>query len=326
MIKRVEITQDIQDLLCNAIVPCETFQTQANPAASCSKLPSRCSSGYYWVRNSNGTVVQVYCDVTRQCCGGHALLTSIWPMLPTNAPRHGGKSHHPGGCVGGRLLQQVVAVAWHISVPTTSPTLIFVVDWLGISLVTRVHFVVVLLPPWTSTMSTVWASHTALHDSTSGRLPLPLGRQTGSATCRCTNTANTNFINVPSYVSQDYFCETGTPVFTNLPGIFYSNDPLWDGQGCGATITCCQFNTPPWFCKQLPQATTVNIEVRICAGHGYSDIDTPVELVEIYIHWLYYCIPAYTNVMFWRSHLVSLILSVCLIPMPHPSCFQATGV
>ena len=65
--------------------------------------------------------------------------------------------------------------------------------------------------------------------------------------------------------------------------VFYPNDPLWDGQGCG-TSTCCTFSNPPWFCKQLPQATTDDIEIRLC-GTYYESVtqeDTPIELMEIY--------------------------------------------
>ena len=50
---------------------------------------------------------------------------------------------------------------------------------------------------------------------------------------------------------------------------------------------CCELNYPPgvtapWFCKKLPQATTDNIEARIChtAQHNH---DIPVEFVELYI-------------------------------------------
>jgi len=41
--------------------------------------------------------------------------------------------------------------------------------------------------------------------------------------------------------------------------------------------------TAPWFCKQLPQATTDDIEVRICGDEGASAEDAPVELIELYI-------------------------------------------
>ena len=62
-----------------------------------------------------------------------------------------------------------------------------------------------------------------------------------------------------------YFCDTGSRDRFQL--IFYPDDPLWDGVGCGPTSTCCSFNNPPWFCKQLPQPTTDNIELRLCRWH-----------------------------------------------------------
>ncbi len=86
---------------------------------------------------------------------------------------------------------------------------------------------------------------------------------------------------VPSFVGQDYFCETGSRQLSNL--IFYPDDPLWDGQGCGGTSTCCEFNNPPWFCKQLPQPTTDNIELRRCADENTENEDIALQLVEIYI-------------------------------------------
>ena len=61
---RNETTQDTRNLI-RPILPtflCRAGLTQANPAASCSEIPTSCSSGYYWVRSSNGTAVQVYCD------------------------------------------------------------------------------------------------------------------------------------------------------------------------------------------------------------------------------------------------------------------------
>ena len=94
---------------------------------------------------------------------------------------------------------------------------------------------------------------------------------------------------VPSFVGNDYFCETGVPPgqrFNN--SVFYADDPLWDGQGCGPTSTCCTFNNPPWFCKQLPQSTSADLEVRLCSAawayYRNAPVEnTPVELIEIYI-------------------------------------------
>ena len=62
---RDEITQDIRDLIRDSIVL--TCGTLANPAASCSALPTSSPSGYYWIRSSNGSAVQVYCDMDRVC-------------------------------------------------------------------------------------------------------------------------------------------------------------------------------------------------------------------------------------------------------------------
>ena len=99
--------------------------------------------------------------------------------------------------------------------------------------------------------------------------------------CPCTRTDRLYTGTIPPFIGQDYFCETGSRAQHHL--IFYPEDPLWDGQGCGGTSTCCSFNNPPWFCKQLPQPTTDDIELRLCANEAISNEDTPLEIVEIYI-------------------------------------------
>ena len=101
--------------------------------------------------------------------------------------------------------------------------------------------------------------------------------------CTCTDSSRPN--PPPSFVGNDYFCETGVPPdqrFTNYI-MFYPNDPLWDGQGCGPTSTCCTFNNPPWFCKQLLQSTNADLEVRLCSLDGADYENTPIELIEIYV-------------------------------------------
>ena len=100
--------------------------------------------------------------------------------------------------------------------------------------------------------------------------------------CTCTDSSRPN--PPPSFVGNDYFCETGVPPdqqFSNE--IFYADDPLWDGQGCGPTSTCCTFNNPPWFCKQLPQSTNADLEVRLCSQNSANIENTPIELIEIYV-------------------------------------------
>ena len=100
--------------------------------------------------------------------------------------------------------------------------------------------------------------------------------------CPCTNVTEQRTINVPSFVSNDYFCETGVPPGQSHRNFFFADDPLWDGLGCSPTSTCCTFNNPPWFCKQLPQSTNADLEVRLCSDNRPSTANTPIELIEIY--------------------------------------------
>ena len=107
-------------------------------------------------------------------------------------------------------------------------------------------------------------------------------RNNDAARCSCTDPSRPN--PPPSFVGSDYFCETGVPPGQGWSiGAFYADDPLWDGQGCGPTSTCCTFNNPPWFCKQLPQLTNADLEVRLCSLDYARYENTPIELVEIYI-------------------------------------------
>ena len=100
--------------------------------------------------------------------------------------------------------------------------------------------------------------------------------------CPCTRTDQPYTGAVPPFIGEDYFCDTAVTATQKLPtNAVHPDDPLWDGQGCGPTSTCCSFNRPPWFCKQLPQPTTDDLELRVC---GYRNVrSTPFDQIEIYI-------------------------------------------
>ena len=99
--------------------------------------------------------------------------------------------------------------------------------------------------------------------------------------CPCNNAAAYSGT-VPPYIHDDYFCDSGYPYSTETPLTYLINDPLWDGAGC-VQGSCCEFNSPPWFCKDLPQPTSENIELRLCKEEDISNEDTPFEVVEIYV-------------------------------------------
>ena len=118
----------------------------------------------------------------------------------------------------------------------------------------------------------IWTFANGLHELTSF----------SSEICPCV-TGSTSASLVPTFVGQNYFCETGiTSGYSR--GVFYpTGDPLWDGQGCGPTSSCCTFNSPPWFNVRLSSPTTDDIEVRICSNHGTVDGDTPIQLIELFV-------------------------------------------
>jgi hypothetical protein len=97
--------------------------------------------------------------------------------------------------------------------------------------------------------------------------------------CPCSNIAVYNRVNIPSFVGEDYFCETGSRELFQK-GVLYTDDPLWDGDGCGEMDTCCQKGE--WFCKDMPK-TSSDIELRLCGNEDRYNEDTPIEIIELYV-------------------------------------------
>ena len=104
-------------------------------------------------------------------------------------------------------------------------------------------------------------------------------RRTGT-NCPCLH-SNASFVGViPSFVGEDYYCETGSR--KKVQRRYYFNDPLWDGEGCEGVNECCD-RGGPWFCKQLPQPTQDDIEMRVCTNSARSVEDTVLEQIKLYI-------------------------------------------
>ncbi len=101
--------------------------------------------------------------------------------------------------------------------------------------------------------------------------------------CPCAPNAPSTIV-VPPFVGQDYFCESAFST-SGVAFRLYSEDPLWDGDGCTvAGNTCCEFNYPPYFTKHLTNSTNNDLEVRACGYHRRLTVgDTLIELIELYI-------------------------------------------
>ena len=299
--------KDISNLLKNSLptlVPCSDQnlgQVEHCPAVSCRDMVRRGQvlrlSGYYWIRSSNGSTVRVYCGVGRACgCNSTGWWTrvaylnmtdpsqqcpSAWSQRSSNSkPRRLCRMTRSGrGCesvtystfgmnyshVCGRVIAYQDSTPDAFDHPASQTIEGYYVD--GVSLThgspgSRQH---------------IWTFAAGLVENNPSSYP--------QWSCPCADRAQARSL-VPSFVGNDYFCESGNPGPSYTSGRFYANDPLWDGQGCGSS-SCCELSyppgvTPPLFWKQLPQTTTDDIEVRICRDQD-SNEDTPIELIEVYI-------------------------------------------
>ena len=99
--------------------------------------------------------------------------------------------------------------------------------------------------------------------------------------CPCADPNNTRNAAVPSFIGDNYYCESGNPTSSFEAYRLYSSDPLWDGKQCEGEC-CSNGKSPPWFSVELPSPTTDDIEVRICIPQPSYD-DVAIELLEIYI-------------------------------------------
>ena len=100
--------------------------------------------------------------------------------------------------------------------------------------------------------------------------------------CPCA-TNNGSQQHIPSFVGSHYFCESGAG--NSFGSILYTEDPLWDGQGCPSQESnCCSVPGLPWFHRDYGNVTTTDyIELRVCGNQGTSDEDVPVSFYEIYV-------------------------------------------
>ena len=260
-----------------------------NPATSCNDIAQTCDSpsGEYWIQNNNtNSPVQVYCDMTRTCCnttGGWTRVANLDMTDPsqqcpdgfklvnrTTAPLRTCGRPGPAGCVSttfpvhGIEYSQVCGRIRGYQFGTTEA---FKHNSLPSPGIDDNYVNGVSLTHGQSPRQHIWTFAAAKSELTPNTASL----------CPCTRPSITYVGTIPEYVGNDYFCETGDRGFDSTQFIFLADDPLWDGQGCGGTSTCCSFNNPPWFCKDLPQPTTHDIKLRLCSDQYINNEETPLK-------------------------------------------------
>ena len=257
-----------------------------NPASSCSQIllnPSS-PSGHYWIRSSNGSAVHVYCDFNRQCgCDGPSGWTRVAflnmsdpnQVCPSNWTTIASPVRTCGmGKISGRCCNSVFYSTFRMTYTRVCGRII-----------AYQHGIPDAFNSGYSINETYIDGVSLTHGSDGSRQHIwsfvSAGGEVISSGFICACSSSYPWPYSTSFVGNDYFCDSGNHASTTSSTIFYNGDPLWDGQGCGPSSTCCQFNNPPWFCKTLPQSTTDDLEVRICKTA--SDEDIPIQLVELYV-------------------------------------------
>ena len=264
-----------------------------NPASSCRNIKTASPaspSGYYWLRAGNGSSIRVYCDMTRTCGG----VTGGWMQVAnidmtdsshtcpqglktlTSQKRLCGMNISRGGCSSAMFVThgaEYTHICGKVIGYQKGDTCAFreYNYYLNSRTIDDNYVVGVSLTHGKNPRKHIWTLAAAVDESTWFR----------RHNCPC---ANNGTQSIPPWVGQDYFCDTGVENWARQgSNNIYPDDPLWDGRGCGPTSTCCSFNNPPWFSKQLPSPTTDDLEMRLCGMNGRTYQDVPVEIIELYV-------------------------------------------
>ena len=259
-------------------------QSEENPSPSCAALRGLSSSGYYWVRTSNGSAVRVYCDMTRSCGGVTGGWVRVAYLDKTNSSQNG---KCPSGFTEHTSFR--VHTCRRDDTSAGCSSLRFTTHELSYSKVCgRITALADGAPEGFMRTNSTGINGTYV-DGVSLTHGAP--RQhiwTFAATsneanrmlsCSCNN-SNTAGIPPPEYVGNDYFCDTRFRESASDADLV-----LWQGTDCTSSNACCSFNNPPWFYKQLPQPTTDDIEMRVCRDEDRGTIneDIYIQIAEVYI-------------------------------------------
>ena len=100
----------------------------------------------------------------------------------------------------------------------------------------------------------------------------------------CPCNMNDPRVPVPSFVGDNYFCESGNPTAVYVENHLYGDDPVWDGKQCEGEGRCCSAdNSPPWFSLDLPSSTSDDIEARLCIPTDSPTEGVILQKLEMYI-------------------------------------------
>ena len=278
-----------------SVTTCSLGSSPTLPAASCKQiysLNSSSPSGLYWIGGGEGPPQRLYCDMGESCGGvaggwtrlANINMTNVSHSCPLNLVEVSPDPKRPRlctlptsmtvGCSSTKFASHGITYSRVcgriIGYQDRTPNAFFPYNINQSLTIDDVYLDGVSLTYGSTPRKHIWSFASALDEST--------GHHSG---CPCLNVVSKTIAQIPPFVGNDYFCDTGSA--DDVRNIFYPDNPLWDGEGCGELNVCCSFNNPPWFAKTLGHGVSDDIEMRICRDAGRLNEDTPIELVEIYV-------------------------------------------
>lgn len=301
-----DINGDIRSHLVNEIAPaisrsrfrygkCAFGRCEENPVFSCAELKEideESQSGLYWVRLSNGSTVKVYCNFDQRCdCSQTANSSAGWMRVAFF-----NMSDPNQDCPFNFLLNEIQGRRLCHTKHKGCFSIFF--DTFGFSFSKVCGRVIGIQFGEPNAFRPYYKDRNrSLEDQYVDGVSLTHGQaprthvwtfvmvedetQSDDEGCPCTVSDSPYTGVVPPFIGDDYFCDTGS--LDRSKYIYYLDNPLWDGRGCGTGSTCCEWQGPPWFCKTLPEPTRNDLEFRVCADSSSDDELLLLELIEIYI-------------------------------------------
>ena len=244
-------------------------------------------SGFYQITSTNGSLVQVYCDMEGANCGGEGGWTRVAFVNMTKpgatCPQGLDQEMFDGSSYCGRFASSSAGC-----VSAVVDNIISYQKVCGSVLGYQQHGPDAFRPytNFNANISGVYFDGLAIMSGNPRRhiWSYTAGFNSDgiqSYDCPCNNGSTQSVI--PSFVGNDYYCESGYSIGP-CNNTIYNNDVLWDGQQCtGLEAACCTHPNMPWFTKTLNETTTDDIELRACQSNDDCKGSVPIFLIELYV-------------------------------------------
>ena len=267
--------------------------TSTSPGKSCHDIyqvnkGSRGMSGLYYVNTTTG-VQQVYCDMELGC-GGHkggwmrvanldinggSSCPTEWANVTVNSIQMCQPPSNTPGCYGTRFSVNGVkytkvcgqARGYQKGIPGAFSGGRSIANGYADGLSITIQG-----PAANDRHRHVW-TYAAGHDD---------HRNSPSRNCPCASFPGPN---PNSFVLNHYYCESGDNTGDRqLRDMYFTDDPLWDGDGCvSANNNCCTAVGMPWFFRQFPAEQQDDLVARLCQDEGFNNEGSPIDMLQLFV-------------------------------------------